>query len=406
MSDRTSFYNTIHDFWPDLYGQPYALYDVLLISKEKTERLREASTRASHIFFKVASLLRRLDEETLLAMYYPKEALPFLRLTSSLSESIIARLDFVESNEGFKVMELNADTPTFIKELFSVNKQVCAHFRCADVNEGEEYKLQMAVQEAVDISAGRDDAYIVFTAHEDNDEDRLTILYLQQLYGKASRFVPLDKLQIIPHEGLYDEKGKKIDVLYRQTFPIESLLLDYDEAGAPIGQMLLSLVCAGKLKVINPPSAFLLQNKAVQAVIWGLHEERNSFFSDEEHEWIANHFLPTYLEEDTFLMKRLPYVKKPIFGREGDTVELYDGKGSKTLEETQKSYEAYGFVYQQYVDLPALQIDVNGQKQDGHMMYGSFLLNGRASSIGCRVGGKITNNVAYYLPLGIQKDEG
>ncbi|GAA3322570.1 hypothetical protein GCM10020331_042960 [Ectobacillus funiculus] len=71
-------------------------------------------------------------------------------------------------------------------------------------------------------------------------------------------------------------------------------------------------------------------------------------------------------------MKRMPYVKKPIFGREGDTVELYDGKGSKTLEETQKSYEAYGFVYQQYVDLPVLQIDVNGQKQDGHMMYGSF----------------------------------
>jgi len=95
MSDRISFYNTIHDFWPDLYGQPYALYDVLLISKETTEQLRDASTRASHIFFKVASLPRRLDEETLLAMYYPKEAIPFLRLTSSLSESVIARLDFV-----------------------------------------------------------------------------------------------------------------------------------------------------------------------------------------------------------------------------------------------------------------------------------------------------------------------
>ena len=50
-----------------------------------------------------------------------------------------------------------------------------------------------------------------------------------------------------------------------------------------IGLWLIELVAQNLLTMVNPPSAFLLQNKAVQAVIWGLHEEQNSFFSAEEH---------------------------------------------------------------------------------------------------------------------------
>lgn len=90
----------------------------------------------------------------------------------------------------------------------------------------------------------------------------------------------------------------KIDVLYRQTFPIESLITDEDDEGNPIGQWLLELVEEGKLMIMNPPSAFLLQSKAVQAIIWGLHEEYHPFYTDEEHEWIEEYFLPTYLEPD------------------------------------------------------------------------------------------------------------
>nr|WP_028399498.1 glutathionylspermidine synthase family protein [Ectobacillus panaciterrae] len=58
--------------------------------------------------------------------------------------------------------------------------------------------------------------------------------------------------------------------------------------------------------------------------------------------------LPTYLEADEFAKKGIPYVKKPTFGREGDTVEVYDETGEKALEDVHKSYEEYGFVFQQY----------------------------------------------------------
>ncbi|UOY93836.1 glutathionylspermidine synthase family protein [Ectobacillus sp. JY-23] len=403
---RIEFYKRIDEFWPDLYGEAYALFDVLLMSDKEKQKIAEASWRVGKLFFKTATILRNLDDATLITMSYPKEALAFIKMAVSLPESVIARIDFVEHEGTYKVMELNADTPTFIKELFHVNRLVCKYFNYEDVNHGEEARLKEAVHTAITTciqTAGTADPYVVFTAHQENVEDRFTALYLQKLYQGKSSFVPLEELQIIEGEGLFDESGRKIDILYRQTFPIESLLLDRDTEGNPIGHMLLQLVLAEKLQLINPPSAFLLQNKAVQAVIWGLYEERHPFFTEEEHRWIAEYMLPTYLEADFFLEKGMPYVKKPTFGREGDTVEIYNKKGKIELADAQQSYADYGFIYQQYIELPKVEVDVNGERRQLHKMFGSFLLQGAPSAIGCRVGGKITNNLSYYLPIGIPK---
>ncbi|GGE69460.1 glutathionylspermidine synthase family protein [Priestia taiwanensis] len=399
--ERKKLYEGILNFWYDLYGEPYALYDKDLLSSKQHTTLKLATKRVSALFYKMTTLLQHVHDDTLLEMGYPKASLHFIKKSSALAPSVIARLDFVADGNTFKVLELNSDTPTFIKECFHVNGKVCEAFSVEDVNEGEEAVLQRAIEHA--ITSVTTDGYVVFTSHEDDVEDRETVLYLQQLCRYPSRYVPLHKLQLIEGEGLFDELGQKIDVLYRQTFPIESLLLDKTEAGEPLGEMLLQLVCDGTLHFINPPSAFLLQNKAVQAIIWGLHEEGNTFFTEEEHQWIQEYFLPTYLEADEFVRTNTKYVKKPLYGREGDTVEIYDGAGTKVLEEKQKTYEEYGFIYQQFASLPKIEVNVNGTKKTLHQMFGSFVLHGKESAIGCRVGGQITNNLSYFLPVGREK---
>ncbi len=72
----------------------------------------------------------------------------------------------------------------------------------------------------------------------------------------------------------------------------------------------MELVEEEKLIIINPPSAFLLKKKAVQAIIWSLHEENHPFYTEREHGWIEEYFLPTYLEPDYFLQKGQSYVKR------------------------------------------------------------------------------------------------
>jgi len=403
---RHQFYRKIKDFWPDLYGEEYALYDLARMAQSEVDQIRLASERIGRIFYKVAPLLREVPEETLVEMGFPAESLSFLKLKTLPFETVIARLDLIKTDTGFKCIEINSDTPTFIKELFNINGQVCSEFQLKDPNDGMADKLAYAVRLSINECAKqivKPKPYIVFTAHEDNEEDRETVRYLQELAGLPSRFVPLHQLEIAEGEGLYDEVGRKIDVLYRQTFPIENLIMDEDEAGNKIGLWMLELVEMGKVMMINPPSAFLLQNKAVQAIIWGLHEEKHAFFTKEEHEWIEEYFLPTFFEPDYFLHSNQAFVKKPSFGREGDTVEIYNGTGELQLRDSQKNYTDYVPVYQKYAELPSINFMSSKGKQTGNLLIGSFLLNGHAAAVGFRVGERITNNLSYYLPVGIKE---
>ncbi|MCM3587440.1 glutathionylspermidine synthase family protein [Mesobacillus maritimus] len=402
---RKKFYQGISDFWPDLYGEEYALYDIATIGKDEAEQIRLATNRIGKVFFKVSQLLREIPKETLVEMGYPTESLSFIKLQTLPFESVIARLDLVKTTEGYKCLEINSDTPTFIKELFAVNGLVCKEFQVEDPNAGMELLMADAIKLALNECAKqleKPKPYIVFTAHEENIEDRETVIYLQKLAEVPSRFVPLHQLKIERGKGLYDENGLKIDILYRQTFPIENLVLDEDQDGNSIGLWLLELVESGQLQLLNPPSAFLLQNKAVQAVIWGLHLENSPFFTGEEHDWIEEYFLPTFFEPDYFLENQLAFVKKPSFGREGDTVEIFAGDGNVALQDSHQSYTNYLPIYQQYIELPSHQFNSRKGMQTGNLLIGSFLLNGRAAAMGFRVGERITNNLSYYLPVGLQ----
>ncbi|WP_318504795.1 glutathionylspermidine synthase family protein [Bacillus sp. T3] len=403
---RKHFFDQIDHFWPDLYGEEYALYDVYEMNLDLVQAINTATKRIGSIFFKTATLLRRADDEVLLEMGFPKRTLSFLRLAPLSTESVIARLDLVQSDDEIKCLEINSDTPTFIKEVFHINELICQEFGLTNPNDGMERRLGKAIRTSIIGSFGlsKKQPNLVFTAHADHLEDRNTALYLQKLCGLPAKFVPLHRLQIERGVGLYDEAGDSIDVLYRQTFPIENLIEDQDHHGNPIGLWWLELVQLGKLKIINPPSAFLVQNKAVQAVIWGLHLENHSFFSGEEHQWIDKHFLPTFFEPDPFLETSQAFVKKPTFGREGDTVEIYDETGNLQMADSQTSYTEYVPIYQKYIDLPIIPFSTEKGHRLGHMIIGSFLINGQPSGIGARVGNPITDNLSHFLPIGVSKN--
>lgn len=419
--ERQRFYERIDGFWHDLYGTEYALWDVKKEIPEAVHRIRSATERIGRIVYKTAPLLRQLDDATLLQLGFQQEALRFIRLHTIPFESVIARLDLVVTEERIKLLEINADTPTFIKETFFVNGKVCEARGVSDPNETCEQHLREAIQEAVKsafFSLGkRKTPNVVFASHGDHDEDRLTTMYLQELYGWNSQYMCLDQLrivsepivengEIVAERGLYDRDGEKIDVLYRQTYPIEHLVDDEDPiTQEKVGQLLMKLVEEKELAILNPPSAFLLQSKAVMALIWGLHEENHPFYTAEEHTWIHTYFLPTYLDEDVFLQQGMAYVKKPSFGREGDTVEIYQSTGEKIDEDVHKTYEDALPVYQQFIELPKTMIQTEQGEKEVRYMYGCFYVNGRASAIGIRAGRQITDNESYFLPIGMEKKE-
>lgn len=406
---REKFYNEIPEYWANMYGEEYSLLDILEINEKQIIEKNHFAFESYKIFSKTAELLTGdlITDEMLLELGFPKKTIPYLRLKTTKSKTIIGRFDSVLTDDGHKILEFNSDTPTFIKELFYINGLVCNKLGFENPNQKEEEKLAKVIKNAIFESYSflekKEYPNVIFTSHEENIEDKNTVLYLKKLFDMPSKYVPLNKLHIIKNKGLFDNDGKKIDVLYRQTFPIENLIEDKGaEDDSEIGVMLLDLVKEKKLALINPPSAFLMQNKALMAIIWGLHEENNPFFSKEEHEVISKYFLPTYLEPDEFVKNKEKYVKKPVFGREGDTVEIYHPNGNLVIEDENKTYANYVSIYQKYVDLPVTDFETEKGVKRGHVMVGTFIIDGKPSSFGCRVGNQITDNLSYYLPIGLK----
>lgn len=400
--DRKKFYSNYPDFWSDLYGSEYSLYHVYSITEQTHNLLKEATERMGRVFFKTAGLLRSLEDEQLLELGFPAASLPFLRIKSLFPESVISRFDFALTSNGVKMLEFNADTPTFIVECFQMNGKACSEFGFRNPNENQERLLASGITKAVLESAkGNELPNVVFTAHHDHTEDWNTTVYLSQLCKVKNQILPISELRITD-DALLDSNGVPIDVLYRQTYPLEHLLVDRDpNTGDLVGVELLQLVKDRNLSIVNPVSAFLLQPKSIQCLIWGL-AENDGFFTKEEQDWIKTYMLPTYLEADGF-SGTAAYVEKPSFGREGDTITIWD---THSKVDAQNPYQTYNHelpVYQSYVPLPVVALETEKGIEELSLVFGSFLIAGKPSSIGIRAGGKITGNESYFLPVGIEK---
>lgn len=397
---RQELYNKLPDFWADLQNSYYALLDIYPFTKEEVDEIHFITEQIGKIYDKTAKLMRQLPDDVLFMLGYSKEVVPFIRYKTIESEGIIRRIDLVQTENGWKHFECNSDTPTFIMETHHVNGYVTDYFNLGNPNRDCELRLSETINEVINKSIkGLVHPNVVFTAHGNHEEDWKTAKYIQSLYHGESQLVSLDKLQIIENEGLYTPNGERIHVLYRQTYPIEHMELDKSADGTLIGLALLELVNEGKLIIFNPISAFLLQSKAVQALIWNLHVEESDVFTNEEHEMIENYFLPTYLEADYFIENGMAYVEKPAFGREGDSIKIVDGENHQ--QSKQDTYRDQVMVYQKFSPLPKKKVMTPEGLLDLHVLVGSFLIKDKFGAIGVRAGNIITGNESCFLPVGI-----
>ncbi|QKE75407.1 glutathionylspermidine synthase family protein [Arthrobacter citreus] len=401
---RKEVYKRLPDFWADLQDSYYALLDYYPFTKSEVDEIHSITEQIGKIYDKTARLMRQLPDDIFYMLGYSKEILPFLRHKTIESEGIIRRIDLTLTKDGWKHYECNSDTPTFIMETHHVNGYITDYFNVKNPNVESEMKLSSAINHVINKSIkGLDEPMIVFTAHGDHEEDWKTVKYIQSLYKGKSQLISLEDLQIIENDGLYTPKGERIHILYRQTYPIEHLELDQSSDGTKIGLALLQLVIDGKLIMFNPISSFLLQSKAVQALIWNLHIEQSDVFTVEEHEVISNYFLPTFLEPDYFIEHKLPYIEKPAFGREGDSIKIYDGEHSQ--QSNQNNYSNQVMVYQQYSPLPKRKVMTPDGMLDLHVLVGSFLIKEEYGAIGVRAGNIITGNESCFLPVGLVEEE-
>lgn len=390
--------------WDSMYNQEYALASIHAISESFRQEIAIATEKLGQIFTRTVHVIQHGPDELLQELGIPRAAWQAVRLSVAPHlPTVIGRFDFAYTPHGLKMLEFNSDTPTGVVEAFYVNEKVCQYYGWHNPNQAMNQHIYTAFQEMMARyqGLGYPTESICFSALDWHEEDAGTTRYLMRQSGLKARFVPLSSLAV-KEDSLYTyqvdkDEYQRIDVLYR-LHAIEILAEETDQDGYPTGAHLLQLVADKKLALINPPGAFLAQTKSLQALIWNLYET-NTFFTEEEREIIAAYLLPTYLE-NRFHGKKA-YVRKPIFGREGGAVTLYDASGNTIATDREKNYWEQAMIYQELAELERIEVETGKGIYQGHLLWGSFLIGGKASAIIARVDQKITGNLSYFLPVGI-----
>ncbi|WP_044641280.1 glutathionylspermidine synthase family protein [Risungbinella massiliensis] len=391
--------------WDLFPKEEYALASVYQLSATLKEEIQFATEALGAIFHKTIEVVRSGSDELLEELGIPKETWGAIRLHLPYCHTTaIGRFDFANTPNGLKVLEFNSDTPTSLVEAFYVNGKVCDFFGLEDPNAGESKKITEAFHDLISVytKLGYITDHIVFSSLGWHREDAGTTKYLLQQSGLSGRFVPIDQLALHPDtETLYawnpaQNDYEQVDIWYR-LHALEYLAKDQTSDGFLFGSKVLDTVAKKKLGIINPPSAFLAQTKAFQALIWSISEQ-GDFYLPEEHEIIRTYLLPTYLENH-FSSKRTPFVQKPFFGREGGAVAIFGSDGELLAKDNGTLYWQQQMVYQEAVELEAISTMTLQGEYHGRLLWGSFLINGQASAIVTRVGGAITGNESYFLPI-------
>lgn len=386
--------------WDWLYGQEYALAVPVAISRRELDDLRAATVRLGAIYARTTRVVQAGGDELLAELGLPPATYAAVRLPfMPAAPTLIGRFDFVRTPDGWKMLELNSDTPGGIVEAFYVNGKVCARHGAADPNAGLQALLPAAFGAAADHyrSCGHRLETIVFSALDWHLEDAGTTKYLLQASGLPAAFVPLKDLRVAGGSLCFPRDGDLVPVdLWYRLHPLGLLAEDRDSDNFPTGEALLALIAGRRLAAINPPCALIAQTKALQALIWALAEQ-GEFFSRPEADAIAAHMLPTYFENR--LAGRRDYVVKPVLGREGGGIAIHAADGSLLCRDGEKYYWDQPMVYQQYQQLERVDLETLAGRRTGCLVWSCFLINGRAAAVGARMGGAITDDMAYFVPV-------
>lgn len=423
---RNQFFQQITSFFGDvpksitdeelaaLNGQPipnreYALYQTEKRPNEFYKKVEEATNLCWPIFKKAFEAVKGLSKAEYISLGFPSKTHEFLSFQPLPEISYFSRFDFAEINGELKVLELNADTPFLVMEAFYVNGKVTDVFHEKNPNDGYwkniQKAYQKAIQDSIDYLGLKRKPLIMFStlSKEDDIEEYDTVRFLQSLVPDAD-ICGYKDLRLVRdtegmEDGLYHQDGRKIDIWFHPGYPMDFLVDDVSEDGEAIGLELIDLVKEHQLSIVNPPSAYVLQSKVLMALIWAL-KESNTYFTEEEMNIIDTYFLPTYLGPQPFLENREGFVRKTIFGREGNSVTIFNEDGVCSTDSKTHTYEKqYPSIYQKYVELPKIVAHtINGDLEQNYIL-GAFVTNQKYNGVALRLGGKITDGDAYWVAL-------
>ncbi|WP_100373383.1 glutathionylspermidine synthase family protein [Bacillus sp. FJAT-45037] len=381
--------------WPTLYDNyednQYMSDSMLDMPSGMYNEIIQATRAVDDIYKKTYSMIRK-HPNCIHRLGIPVMLWDLLLEDESKRFSYFTRYDFIASASGLKVIEANTDTPVGIVETAIAQKILAKEHGVTNPHTNIDSLVKQTWEQIIKDYQIRSSDVLYVTAANWHEEDKQTATYLMKQFPQEVKYIPLEEI-IVEKDGLYTPTGELITFLYR-LYPLEYFLNEKSGTGETIGEQLLVHVMTGKIKLINPPSALLMQSKAVMSLIT---EYKREWYTRSEQDVIDRYFLRTYDQPSGLLS----YVKKPVLGREGGGVQVVEE--NQTLEQDLDHYQDQPMVYQEYFTMPEQTIDTWDGPYTGRLLIGSHSFNGEPAGLFLRVGEYITGNLSMFVGYTVSK---
>ena len=307
-------------------------------------------------------------------MGIPGWAVPRIKETwESEPPMLYGRFDFAYGEDGFKLLEYNADTPTALVETAVQWHWVQDVYGAG----GDQWNMvhELLVQRWKELLPRLPGDRLYLAAHDGREvgrglhDDRVP--GRDRARGRADLRADADRADgPHPEVGFVDREGRPMRSVFKlypwewmvhEEFADDALRLMGDEQGQTLW--------------IEPIWKMLWSNKGILPVLWRLYPDHPNllpaFFEDEEHNLTS-------------------YIRKPLLAREGANSLIVIG-GDEADRGPDQGYGEEGFVVQQYTDL--------GDYDGNRPVLGVWTVDMEPAGLGIRESdGLVTNNLSRFVP--------
>jgi glutathionylspermidine synthase len=406
IARRRDFHRRLGGAWSATVSDPFDILDPFPMSRSELSNICDTASAIAGIYKSFLGRLRQACDDTLRELGIPAPLNALLRTTPHQNDfPFLARLDLACSATGHKMLEINSEAPGFLVEAFPVCTAANEHIGGANPNAADEKRLRQSVRQltgraAIRMGRSLESVRVAFSAHDPFARDREGALYLMSLLdGVATAYVPFEQLRA-DRNGLYDATGSRIDILFRM-FSLRAFATGASQFSPSVSAASLArLIDDDRLTLVNAPLGLLAECKSVQAAIWGLRSNRD-FFTPDQQRTIESVMLPTFLDLPDDMDR---YVVKPKLGFNSDTIKVVDRRTATTLASGAQTFAGEDMVYQQYVELPMINVMTEYGATDLSFLASCFLVDGEPCGVIFRAGTGITNYDWWLVPVTERRD--
>lgn len=326
----------------------------ICLSQTAYEEIRRASNELHNMFMHATHLVLQ-DDNLFEKFMIPRAVWPKIQNSwaNARNQMITGRFDFCLSERGIKLYEYNADSSACYMEAGKIQGKWAEHYKCHDGEDSGEDLFERLMYTWQDSDADG----LLHILMDDHPEEHYHALFMKLAIEEAGIKCKIihgvNGLSWNDQHHIVDDENNEIkwvwktwswetalDQIRKECEEDEDFLFNFNQPKTSDKKpRLVDVLLKDSILVYEPLWTLITSNKAILPILWQLYPN---------HPYLLN----SQFELNNELIKT-GYVTKPIAGRAGSNIHIFD-QSSILTNRTEGKFSHQNQIYQELCPLPTL----------------------------------------------------